>query len=51
MLMSEVMADLQSYLIEPERVLTPEDSKNQKRRSKRSVRRRIFGVLVSDAKS
>ena len=31
--------------------LTPEDSKKRKRRSKRSLRRHIIGVLVSDAKS
>ena len=38
----EVMADLQPYRIEPERVPTPEDSKKRKGRSKRSVRRHIL---------
>ena len=41
----EVMADIQPYRIERERVPTPEDSKKRKRRSKRSVRRHISVYL------
>ena len=46
----ELMADLQPYRFEPDRVPSPEDMRKRKRRSKRSDRRHIFGVLVRDVK-
>ena len=41
----EVMADLQPYHFEPERVPNPEDREKRKRRSKRLVRRYILVYL------